>query len=107
MVEQELRHDCRKLSFLSYRGKNFILIYVDQALNSAQYEANGGANCGQWMSITNTQNGKTVEAYVADECPTCAYGSLDMSPSLFGALSNNNFDEGGKLHSTVSIYFTS
>jgi hypothetical protein len=48
------------------------------ALNSAQYQANNGGNCGQWLAITNTQNGKTVNAYVADECPSCGDGSLDM-----------------------------
>lgn len=48
------------------------------------------------MTITNTQNGKTAQAFVADECPTCDYGSLDMSPALFGALNNGNYDEGGE-----------
>jgi expansin (peptidoglycan-binding protein) len=66
-----------------------------------QWNANGmgsdgwsSVNCGQSMSITNTETGKTVEAYVADECPTCDYGSLDMSPSLFSALNNGNMDAG-------------
>jgi hypothetical protein len=36
------------------------------ALNSAQ---NPGAHCGQWVTIKNTQNGKTVSAKVADTCP--------------------------------------
>ncbi len=64
------------------------------ALNSAQYEANNGGNCGQWLTITNDQNGNVQYAYVADECPTCDYGSLDMSPSLFSALNDGNMDAG-------------
>ena len=64
------------------------------ALNSPQYTAQNGANCGQWLTITNEQNGNTAQAYVADECPGCADGSLDMSPSLFSQLANGNMDEG-------------
>ncbi|KAL7420484.1 hypothetical protein Q5752_004434 [Cryptotrichosporon argae] len=64
------------------------------ALNSAQYEANDGGNCGQYLEIENTSNGKTAYAYVADECPSCAYGSLDMSPALFSELSGGDMDEG-------------
>jgi expansin (peptidoglycan-binding protein) len=51
-------------------------------------------NCGQSMTITNIANGRAVEAYVADECPTCSYGSLDMSPALFSALNDGNLDAG-------------
>jgi expansin (peptidoglycan-binding protein) len=46
------------------------------------------------MTITNTQNGNTAEAYVADLCPSCAEGSLDMSPSLFSELNNGDMDAG-------------
>jgi expansin (peptidoglycan-binding protein) len=66
------------------------------ALNQDMYEQNNGGNCGQWMSITNENTGNTVEAYVADECPSpgCGSGDLDMSPSLFAALNNGNMDDG-------------
>ncbi|KAK4685746.1 hypothetical protein P7C73_g4391, partial [Tremellales sp. Uapishka_1] len=64
------------------------------ALNSAIYEENSGSNCGQGVWITNKATGATAYAVVTDECPTCDSGSLDMSPSLFSALSNGNMDEG-------------
>lgn len=52
------------------------------ALNSAQY---GGGYPGPqcFKSITIQANGKTQVATIMDECPTCGYGSLDLSPSLF------------------------
>ncbi|OCF37339.1 hypothetical protein I317_06959 [Kwoniella heveanensis CBS 569] len=65
------------------------------AVNSEQYGLNGyGGNCGQWLTITNTDNGKSVKAYVADECPTCSWGSLDLSPKVFSDLTDGNFDLG-------------
>lgn len=39
-------------------------------------------------------DGKTQTATVADSCPTCPMGALDMSKALFGALTNGNFDLG-------------
>ncbi|WVR09748.1 hypothetical protein IAU60_006824 [Kwoniella sp. DSM 27419] len=52
------------------------------ALNSAQY---GGGypskQCGR--SITISYNGKTVGATIADECPSCDFGGLDLSQGLF------------------------
>ncbi|WVR06668.1 hypothetical protein IAU60_003700 [Kwoniella sp. DSM 27419] len=65
------------------------------AVNSPQYGLNGyGGNCGQTLEITNTDNGKKITAYVADECPTCSWGSLDLSPSAFSALTDGNMDLG-------------
>ncbi|KAI0262548.1 riboflavin-aldehyde forming enzyme [Gloeopeniophorella convolvens] len=40
-----------------------------------------GAHCDK--KITITANGRTATALVRDECPSCAQGSIDMSPSLF------------------------
>lgn len=57
-------------------------------------EWNGGSHCGQTVTITNTQNGNTQQAQVADLCPGCSWGSLDMSTSLFSALNNGNMDAG-------------
>lgn len=78
------------------------------AVNSAQFD-NGG-HCGKWLTIQNNANGNTVavsttlplltlvaarpcastradgQAYAADECPTCSWGSLDLSPQAFGEL---------------------
>ncbi|GAA5968382.1 hypothetical protein JCM21900_002396 [Sporobolomyces salmonicolor] len=58
------------------------------AMNSAQVA--DGAHCGQYVTVTNLANSKTVRALVADECPGCSYGSLDLSVGAFqkiGALS--------------------
>ncbi|WVF72245.1 hypothetical protein IAT40_007057 [Kwoniella sp. CBS 6097] len=52
------------------------------AQNSAQYGGGyPGPNCGR--SITISYGGKQVSATIADECPTCDYGGLDMSEGLF------------------------
>ncbi|KAN0059729.1 hypothetical protein ACQY0O_008301 [Thecaphora frezii] len=50
--------------------------------------------CGKQVVITNNQNGNTQTATISDLCPGCAYGSLDMSTSLFSALNNGNMDAG-------------
>ncbi|KAH7913975.1 RlpA-like double-psi beta-barrel-protein domain-containing protein-containing protein [Hygrophoropsis aurantiaca] len=51
------------------------------AISSAIY-GNGG-NCGQYVHVTNTANGKSAYGMTRDECPSCSSGSLDMSPGLF------------------------
>jgi hypothetical protein len=52
------------------------------ALNSAQF---GGGypspECGK--TITISYGGKTAQAVIQDACPSCPYGGLDLSPSLF------------------------
>ncbi|GAA6051865.1 hypothetical protein JCM3770_005506 [Rhodotorula araucariae] len=53
------------------------------AVNVAQM--NSGL-CGKTVKITNTANGKTITATVADTCPGCAASSLDLSEGAFGAL---------------------
>ncbi|GAA6058515.1 hypothetical protein JCM10212_006954 [Sporobolomyces blumeae] len=50
----------------------------------------GGSHCGQWVNIKNTANGKTVTAKVADTCPGCAYGSLDLSLGAFDAIGSRD-----------------
>jgi len=40
--------------------------------------------CGKSITITNTNNGKSVQAIVADACPTCGkWGNVDMSVGAF------------------------
>jgi hypothetical protein len=47
--------------------------------------------CGKTIHITNTKNGKTVTAIVADECPTCeSKGSVDMSVGAFTAIATES-----------------
>ncbi|KAK4052103.1 hypothetical protein OIV83_002397 [Microbotryomycetes sp. JL201] len=48
--------------------------------------ANGGSHCGQTVHITNTANGKSVDATVADLCPGCSWGDLDLSVAAFDAI---------------------
>ncbi|KZT27408.1 hypothetical protein NEOLEDRAFT_1155114 [Neolentinus lepideus HHB14362 ss-1] len=54
------------------------------AISSQRY-GNGG-NCGQWIHITNDNNGKSAWGLTRDECMGCGEGDLDMSPSLFQML---------------------
>ncbi|WAQ85623.1 hypothetical protein PtA15_6A251 [Puccinia triticina] len=54
------------------------------AMNSAQYKS--GGPCHKNVVIRNKSNGKSVVAKVLDECPSCRWGSLDLSPSAFKAL---------------------
>ncbi|GAA5898217.1 hypothetical protein JCM8208_000186 [Rhodotorula glutinis] len=56
------------------------------AMNSPQVA--GGSHCGQYVTVTNTANGKSVRAQVADTCPGCSYGSLDLSLGAFKAIGN-------------------
>ena len=61
------------------------------AVNSEQYDS---SYCGQYVTITNSANGNTETAQIADLCPSCSWGALDMSTSLFSALNNGDMDAG-------------
>ncbi len=41
--------------------------------------------CGRQMRVT-AADGKSVIVTVADTCPSCAVGSVDLSPSAFQQL---------------------
>ncbi|CAE6460098.1 unnamed protein product [Rhizoctonia solani] len=59
------------------------------ALNSAQYGGGyPGPNC--FKPITICAKGKCVGATIMDECPTCGYGSLDLSQGLFTQFANTD-----------------
>jgi len=62
------------------------------ALNSPQLDAYGGYVNGVpstcFDSITITYNGMTQVATIKDECPTCGWGSLDMSEGLFSSFAD-------------------
>ncbi|BGP29342.1 hypothetical protein JCM10296v2_001081 [Rhodotorula toruloides] len=49
-------------------------------------QVDGGSHCGQKVQITNTANGQSIEATVADTCPGCQWGSIDLSVAAFKAL---------------------
>jgi hypothetical protein len=44
-------------------------------------QTNTGNQCGRAINIQ--YNGKKIRAVVADLCPECAYGSLDLTQGLF------------------------
>ncbi|WVR03802.1 hypothetical protein IAU60_000798 [Kwoniella sp. DSM 27419] len=47
--------------------------------------------CGKWITITNSNNGKSVTAQVADVCPTCVSdNSLDLSVGAFTAIASES-----------------
>ncbi|KAF9029439.1 riboflavine-aldehyde-forming enzyme [Hymenopellis radicata] len=52
------------------------------ALASAQYS--NGANCGRQIQVT--YNGNSVTARVADLCPGCSSGDVDLTSSAFQVL---------------------
>nr|ODN99655.1 hypothetical protein L204_02088 [Cryptococcus depauperatus CBS 7855] len=60
------------------------------ALNSNQYGGGyPGPQCGR--SITISYNGVQVGGVkIADECPSCAYGGLDLSRGLFARFESEN-----------------
>ncbi|GAA5867695.1 hypothetical protein JCM3774_003379 [Rhodotorula dairenensis] len=50
-----------------------------------------GGFCGKTVTITNTDNGKSVTATVADECPGCSSSaSLDLSTGAFDAIASED-----------------
>ncbi|KAI0186907.1 riboflavin-aldehyde forming enzyme [Xylaria flabelliformis] len=49
------------------------------ALNSASYA--NGAHCGKYITIQG--NGHQTAAKVADLCPGCGSGGIDVSPAIF------------------------
>lgn len=56
------------------------------AMPKDMYDRNGGSNCGQWVKITATVDGRTTTAWgkMVDSCPGCSgTGNLDLSPALF------------------------
>ncbi|KAJ3120867.1 hypothetical protein HK101_006852, partial [Irineochytrium annulatum] len=53
------------------------------ALNKPMF--GGSGLCGMCVNITVAGTGKYVTAIVADECPECKTGALDLSPTLFKA----------------------
>jgi hypothetical protein len=64
----------------------------DELIVAIDHEQYGNINkvsplCGKKVHITNTKNGKSVTATIADVCPTCENGnSIDLSKATFQAL---------------------
>ncbi|CAD6580832.1 MAG: hypothetical protein CYPHOPRED_001367 [Cyphobasidiales sp. Tagirdzhanova-0007] len=67
-----------------YNSDSSKVVALDSRLYNYSY-------CGKKVVITNTANGKTVVATVADECPGCSSTySLDLSVGAFTAIGNEN-----------------
>ncbi|VDC05954.1 unnamed protein product [Peniophora sp. CBMAI 1063] len=62
------------------------LIVAEQAQRFKQ------SDCGRRVQVTNTQNGRTVVATVADECPGCQgnANSLDLSQGAFDQIADES-----------------
>ncbi|GAA5941837.1 hypothetical protein JCM3775_004778 [Rhodotorula graminis] len=62
------------------------------ALQSSMYGS--GSYCGKTVVVTNTSNGKSVTATVADECPGCSTSeSLDLSTGAFDSIGDEDTGE--------------
>ncbi|TYJ58396.1 hypothetical protein B9479_000942 [Cryptococcus floricola] len=61
------------------------------AVNSDQYDA---SKCGQKIWVWNSATQRIAFPTVADECPTCSSGDLDMSGTLFAYLADGDMDQG-------------
>ncbi|PWN98825.1 barwin-like endoglucanase [Tilletiopsis washingtonensis] len=62
-----------------YAGDNDRVVAISSKFKSAR-------KCGGKLKITNTSNGKSVTARIADTCPTCAKYDIDLSVGAFKAL---------------------
>lgn len=59
------------------------------ALNSPMFGSGyPGPNCFKQIRIN--ANGKSAVATIMDQCPGCAYGSLDLSPDLFSHFADHS-----------------
>ncbi|KAM0753881.1 barwin-like endoglucanase [Meredithblackwellia eburnea MCA 4105] len=64
----------------NYNSDSALIVALQSQLYSQSY-------CGKTVVITNTANGKSVTATVADECPGCATKySLDLSTGAFDSI---------------------
>ncbi|GAA6002822.1 hypothetical protein JCM10207_007699 [Rhodosporidiobolus poonsookiae] len=60
----------------------------DSAMIVAMNTPQKSGSCGKYVTVKNQANGKSIRALVADECPSCAWGSLDLSTGAFKALAS-------------------
>lgn len=62
-------------------------------------QSNGNPYCGRSLTIVNTASGTTVQATVGDKCMGCADRALDLTDTLFNALTDGTGD--GRAHNMV------
>jgi len=74
-----------------YHGDGDMIVAIDQARWGSSSFGGGSNTCGKWVTITNTNNGRSVSAMIADVCPTCTNGnSLDLSVGAFNAIASES-----------------
>ncbi|KAI8070449.1 RlpA-like double-psi beta-barrel-protein domain-containing protein-containing protein [Gongronella butleri] len=59
------------------------------ALNSAQYGNTSKKSSWCGKTVTITYKGKTTDAVINDACPTCSYGDLDLTKTVFKDLESD------------------
>ena len=72
---------------LSHNLSFLLTLHTHDCTEAQSYNA---ANCGRQVRVTNTQNGRSVVATIADRCPTCQNNpnSLDLSQGAFDAIAD-------------------
>ena len=63
-------------------GDDELIAAIDHELWGDSSFSNGSSTCGKKVKITNTKNGKSVTATIADVCPTCENGVCTFSNVL-------------------------
>jgi len=63
-----------------YNSPSDLIVALDTPLYGS---GSPGPECFRYVQITAVDSGITAVAQITDECPGCAYGSLDMSQGLF------------------------
>ncbi|ODN97474.1 hypothetical protein L198_04041 [Cryptococcus wingfieldii CBS 7118] len=73
-----------------YHSDDDYVIAIDSNGWWSDYESNNSSPyCGRYITLTNTNNGMSVTAQVADVCPSCTTSnSLDLSVAAFNAIAS-------------------
>lgn len=85
----------------SYNSDSALIV----ALNSPQIASFGSNKCGSHVTITNTANGRSVRAVIADTCPSCSYGSLDLSLGAYDKVRSSHPVLPSSQASTADFFF--
>ncbi|CEG50173.1 carbohydrate-binding protein, putative [Plasmopara halstedii] len=78
--------NCNMMSALNFAGTDYA------ALNNEQWD--GLQNCGRCAEVSCaddrcTDQSKSIVVQILDRCPECKHGDLDLSPSVFTALTGS------------------
>ncbi|KAI7862897.1 RlpA-like double-psi beta-barrel-protein domain-containing protein-containing protein [Spinellus fusiger] len=70
-----------------------VAVNAPQMANGAN--PNNNRNCGKWINVKGPKG--SVKVFTVDTCPTCTYGSLDLSPAAFAKIADMS---AGRVHIT-------